>query len=251
MMYALLKGLMRLLVRVFLAGGLFQVVGDENVPRRGPLLVVANHRSTIDPPLLPAFLPRPDGWSMAKSEWFAKPGFTRWLFSSYQAFPVIRHSADRRALRRARQILEDGQALVVYPEGRRVESGILEEPEPGSGFIAQTVGAPVLPVGLVGTAECFPKGARWPRRTRVEVRFGKPFRLRQRLPDGTRVSREQASDAIMLRIAELLPPELRGRYADLEAVRAGVASVYDDPESGVSSEGAEPSPPRSARPGQG
>ena len=226
-MYAFLKGVMRLVTRVYLVGQ-FSVEGRENVPRTGPLLVCPNHRSTVDPPMVPAFLPRRDSWNMAKSEYFARPGFSRWLFTSYQAFPVVRHTPDRRALRRALELLAAGHALVIYPEGTRVESGVLETPEPGAGFIAQRTGVPVLPVALVGTSECFPKGAWFPRRVPVRLRFGPTFRLRDRLAEGARVSHQLASEAIMVRIAELLPQELRGRYADLDSHRARVAAAYAD-----------------------
>ena len=225
-MYAFLRGLMRLIVHVYLAG-LFRVTGRPLVPRRGALLVCANHASTIDPPLLPAFLPRSDSWSMAKAEWFARPSFTAWLFTRYHAFPIVRHSPDRRGLRRAHSVLRDGGALIVYPEGHRVESGGLWRAEPGAGFIARTSGAPVQPVGLVGTRDCFPKGARWPRRTPVEVRFGPLIRIRDRRPDGSRVENQEAADAIMLAVAELLPPEARGEYADLAELRRRLDGVWE------------------------
>jgi 1-acyl-sn-glycerol-3-phosphate acyltransferase len=225
-MYAFLRGLMRAMVSVVL-GRRFRVVGRELVPRRGPLLVCANHASTIDPPLLPAFLPRPDSWSMAKAEWFARPGFTSWLFGSYHAFPIVRHSPDRRGLRRALGVLRANGALVMYPEGHRIESGGLVEAEPGAGFIARTTRAPVLPAALVGTRDCFPKGARWPRRVRVEVRFGHPIRIAEHRPDGRRVENQEAADAIMLAIAELLPPESRGVYSDLDGLRLRLAGVWE------------------------
>ena len=95
MMYGLLRGLMRVIVHLYLVG-LYRTVGRELVPRTGPLVVCATHASTIDPPLLPAFLPRSDSWSMAKAEWFARRSFTSWLFTSYHAFPSVRHSPDRR-----------------------------------------------------------------------------------------------------------------------------------------------------------
>ena len=226
MTYGFMRGLMRFIVRVYLAG-LFRMIGRESVPRRGPLLVCSNHTSTIDPPLLPAFLPRSDSWSMAKAEWFARPSFTRWLFTRYHAFPIVRHSPDRRGLRRAMGVLRAGGALVVYPEGTRVESGRLETAEPGAGFIARTVGAPILPVALVGTRDCFPKGAHWPRRVPVEVRFGSPLRIRDRRPDGRRVENQEAADAIMLAIAELLPPEARGDYAALDELRLRLDGVTE------------------------
>ena len=225
MTYAFMRGLMRFMTRTFLVG-LFKVEGLENVPRQGPLVVCANHFATLDPPMVPAFLPRADTWNMAKSEYFRKP-LMRWIFTRYHAFPVVRHSADRAALRRAFDLLKAGEVLIIYPEGTRVESGELATPEPGAGFIAQKAGCPVLPVALTGTRECLPKGARWPRRVPVTLRFGKPFLLPQRRPNGERISHEEASDAIMLAIAELLPPENRGRYRDVESWRRkleGVAS---------------------------
>ena len=225
MTYAFMRGLMRFMTRTFLVG-LFKVEGLENVPRQGPLVVCANHFATLDPPMVPAFLPRADTWNMAKSEYFRKP-LMRWIFTRYHAFPVVRHSADRAALRRAFDLLKAGEVLIIYPEGTRVESGELATPEPGAGFIAQKAGCPVLPVALTGTRECLPKGSRWPRRVPVTLRFGEPFLLPQRRPKGERISHEEASDAIMLAIAELLPPENRGRYRDVESWRRkleGVAS---------------------------
>ena len=218
-----LRGLMRFMTRTYLVG-LFTVEGTENVPRKGGMVVCGNHFATLDPPMVPAFLPRPDSWSMAKSEYFRKP-WQRFLFTAYQAFPVVRHTADRVALRRAFDLLKDGQVLVIYPEGTRVESGTLSDPEPGAGFIAQRSGCPVLPVALTGTRECLPKGAIWPRRVPVKIRFGRPFVIATKRASGERISHQDASDAIMLAIAELLPPEKRGKYSDLEGLRRRLEGV--------------------------
>jgi 1-acyl-sn-glycerol-3-phosphate acyltransferase len=209
-----LRGLMRFLTSTFLVG-LFRVEGGENVPLTGGLIVCPNHSATLDPPIVQAFLPRQDSWSMAKSEYFQK-AWKRWLFNAYGSFPLVRHTADRAALRRAFELLKAGQVLVIYPEGTRVESGVLSLPEPGAGFLAQKSGCPVLPVAVTGTRECLPKGAKWPRRVPVSVRFGKPFTVPAQRAGGGRISHEEASDAIMLKIAELLPPDKRGRYSDLE-----------------------------------
>lgn len=223
MIYAFLRALMRFMTRTYLVG-LFTVEGRENIPRKGPVVVCPNHFGTLDPPLVPAFLPRSDTWSMAKSEYFRKP-LTRLLFTSYQAFPVVRHTADRPALRRSFDLLRAGEVLIIYPEGTRIDAGALAEPEPGAGFIAKRCGCPVVPVALSGTRECLPKGARWPRRVPVRVKYGKPFVVLERRPSGQRVSHEEASDAIMLAIAELLPPENRGRYSDLDALRERLRDV--------------------------
>ena len=225
MMYAFLRGVMRVITSVYLIG-LFKIEGAENVPLSGGLVICPNHAGTIDPPLVPAFMRRSDTWSMAKSEYFEKP-FTRWLFRQYHAFPVVRHTADRAALRRSFDLLKEGQVLVIYPEGTRIDSGLLAMPEPGAGFIAQKAGCPVVPVALTGTSECLPKGARWPRRVRVTLRFGKPFVLRTRTEDGRRVSHKDASEAIMLAIAEMLPPDMRGKFADVEALKRKLEGVSE------------------------
>jgi 1-acyl-sn-glycerol-3-phosphate acyltransferase len=221
--YAVMRALMRTLVRVYLAG-MFEAVGVENIPRGGPLLICPNHSATLDPPLVPAFVPRGDTWSMAKSEFFRNP-FIGFIYRSYHSFPVVRHTADRAALRLTFDLLKAGHSVIIYPEGTRVESGVLAAPEPGAGFIAQKAGCPVLPVGLTGTRECLPKGARWPRRTRVTITFGKPFVVLTRRTDGRRVNHDEASEAIMAAIAELLPPEQRGLFSDLETYRRKLGGV--------------------------
>jgi 1-acyl-sn-glycerol-3-phosphate acyltransferase len=223
-MYLFLRGLMRLLVDVYLVG-LFKISGVENVPRDGPLIICPNHIGTIDPPLVPAFVPRRDTWSMAKSEYFRQP-VVNWLFTSYHAFPVVRHTADRVALRKAFDVLKGGHALVIYPEGTRIDAGVLAEPEPGAGFIAQRCACPVLPVAVTGTAAALPKGSKWPRRARVTLTFGAPFVvLQRRSTTEERVSHGEAAEAIMVAISELLPPEMRGRFSDLEALRSRLAGV--------------------------
>jgi 1-acyl-sn-glycerol-3-phosphate acyltransferase len=224
MAYAFLRGLMRFLTRTFLAGGLFTVEGAQNVPRSGALVVCPNHFGTLDPPMVPAFLPRRDSWNMAKSEYFDRPSVS-WLFKAYHAFPVVRHTADRNALRKSFDVLKRGEVLVVYPEGTRVESGVLSTPEPGAGFIAQRCGCLVLPVALTGTPAVMPKGTIWPRRFPVKVRFGSPFLVLARRPNGERVSHEDAADAIMLAISELLPADKRGRYSDLDGWRKRLEGV--------------------------
>jgi 1-acyl-sn-glycerol-3-phosphate acyltransferase len=223
MTYAALRWIMRTITRTYLLG-LFSAVGVDNVPRRGAVIICPNHSGTLDPPLVPAFVPRNDTWSMAKEEYFRR-AVTAFFFRQYHAFPVKRHSADRHAVKRSFDLLKAGGGLIMYPEGTRVESGVLAAPEPGAGFIAQKAGCPVVPVALVGTRDCLPKGARWPRRTPVGITFGKPFVVAQKRADGSRVTHQEASDAIMLQIAELLPAAQRGLFADLDSFRRRLAGV--------------------------
>jgi 1-acyl-sn-glycerol-3-phosphate acyltransferase len=221
--YAALRWFMRFMTRTYLIG-LFRVVGTENVPRAGPVIICPSHSGTLDPPMVPAFTPRNDSWNMAKSEYF-RGGIVEFFFRQYHAFPVVRHTADRAAVKRSFDLLKAGHALIMYPEGTRVESGVLAKPEPGAGFIAQKAGCAVVPVGLSGTRECLPKGARWPRRVPVTITFGKPFTVASKRPDGTRITHQDAADAIMVEIAELLPPSQRGEFADLPALRQRLAGI--------------------------
>ena len=223
MIYGFLRWFMRAITRTYLVG-LFRIAGTENVPTTGPLIVCPSHSGTLDPPMVPAFTPRSDSWSMAKSEYF-KGGIVEVLFRWYHAFPVVRHTADRVALKRSFDLLKAGHVLIIYPEGTRVESGVLANPEPGAGFLAQKAGCPVVAVGLSGTRECLPKGAHWPRRVPVSITFGKPFLVASRRPDGSRVSHQEAADAIMVEIAALLPPEQRGAFSDLEFHRHRLAGI--------------------------
>src|SRR5437764_6583466 len=147
MTYAFLRGVMRFLVHTLLAG-IFTLVGVDRVPKQGGVLVCSNHASTLEPPLLPAFLPRNDSWSMAKAEYFEGGGFKPWIFTAFHAFPVVRHSADRAALKRATNILRQGGVLVLYPEGTRITGGELHPPDAGAGFIAPLSGATVFPAAV-------------------------------------------------------------------------------------------------------
>jgi 1-acyl-sn-glycerol-3-phosphate acyltransferase len=224
MTYALLRLLMRVLIRTVLAG-IFTLAGRDRIPRDGPVLVCPNHISTLDPPLLPAFLPRNDSWSMAKAEYFERGGFVSWIFNAFHAFPVVRHSADRTAIKRATTILKGGGVLLVYPEGTRVTSGGLHRAEPGAGFLAMLTGAPVVPAAVTGSREVFGKGFRLPRRHPLRLEFGEAFTVPSRRADGTRVGHQDAADAIMLSVAEMLPPDGRGEYADLDAWRKRVGAL--------------------------
>jgi 1-acyl-sn-glycerol-3-phosphate acyltransferase len=219
MLYRLLRRVMRLLVAIVL-GDQMHVEGTENIPGSGPLLIVGNHVATIDPPLLGACVRRTDVHFMAKSEHFSRSA-TRWLFYGYHAFPVVRGTADRPALRHALRLLDDGAAVVVYPEGRRSWDGRLRRPHAGAGFLARRAGVPVLPVAVWGTEKVLTRGSHWPHRAAVHVRFGAPFVIPARDERGVRIGNQHAADLMMQRVAELLPPRYRGIFdggTDIEAV---------------------------------
>ena len=191
-----------------------RLVGVENVPDQGPLLVVSNHLSNIDPILLEFAFPRPL-FFMGKAELFENPIF-RWFLLKFGGFPVHRGTADRAALRHAGRVLAQGIAIGIYPEGGRSHTIALVEGHAGAGLLALQTGAPVLPVAIHGT-EFYPVNGDFPpRRPRhiprgVTMTFGEPMRIPTRV-DGIRVTADEATRLIMVRIAKLLPERYRGVY---------------------------------------
>ena len=209
MIYVVGRAVVWLLVRVVLGRGLV-VVGRENIPRRGALVVAANHAGTVDPALLGVLLPRRDVHYMAKSEHFVGPRAI--FFRAAHAFPIVRRAADRSHLEYALRLLRTGGAVVVFPEGSRAGDGVLRRPKAGVAFLAQRAPATVLPVAVWGSDAVLPRGSRRPRRAGVTVRFGEAFTLPEQGADDRPAAHQEAAELVMTRIADLLPPELRGPY---------------------------------------
>jgi 1-acyl-sn-glycerol-3-phosphate acyltransferase len=205
-MYRFLRGVMRLLVATILGRNRVHVEGLDNVPRRGGALLVGNHVGTIDPPLTGALIPRLDVYYMAKSEHFASRR-VRWLFRGFNAFPVVRGSADRAALRHTLDLLRDGYIVLVYPEGSRSPDGRLREPQAGVGFLARHGGVPVIPVAVWGTERVLARGSKRIHRDHVHVHYGPPVRL----PTGAGRSSDNraVAGAIMDAISAMLPERYR------------------------------------------
>jgi 1-acyl-sn-glycerol-3-phosphate acyltransferase len=171
-MYRNIRALVRILFRVV---GSWRVEGRDNVPDKGALLLAPNHISLLDPPLVGCALRR-SAYFMAKAELFEKP-FLRWLCRGLQAFPVQRGSGDRAALKHTLDLLASGEAVTMFPEGTRSQTGELGEPELGIGMIAYRAGVPIVPIAIAGTDEMLPRTGGFLRRARVRIRFGKPIPL--------------------------------------------------------------------------
>jgi 1-acyl-sn-glycerol-3-phosphate acyltransferase len=203
-----------LLVRLIMAVyAKVEVVGAENVPRRGGLIIVSNHLNNADPGMVGAFLPRRVVF-MAKDEMFQWPVFGGWI-RLIGAFPVRRTEADLKALRRAVRVVQRGQALVMFPEGTRSKTGSMQRGHPGTAIVALRAGVPILPVAITGSEVVrLPSAFFRPfRRAKIRMVVGQPFFLPStRRPSADEI--ERSTDLIMGRIAELLPPQYRGYYGD-------------------------------------
>lgn len=208
MIYAVLRLGVRLLAWIVL-GRRLRITGMEHIPRRGAVLIVGNHVGTVEPALTGVFIPRRDVFYLAKSELFRNP-LLGWLFRQSHAFPVVRESPDRAALRRALALLAAGHVLLVYPEGTRSWAGqLLGETHGGAGFLARHSNALVVPVASWGSERVIPRGAWLPRRADVELRIGEPFHLPPPGSGGKRLSNREAAATMMERVIALLPAEHR------------------------------------------
>lgn len=185
----------------------WKVYGRRNVPRQGPLIVVANHLNFADPPILASGVQRRRITFMAKVELFRYPfGVIPRL---YGAFPVRRFEADVGAMLSAERRLKRGEALGMFPEGTRSRDRRLSELHPGTGLIALRSGASVLPCAITGTEVIGGLGVL--RRPRIVVRIGKPITVeRVKRPTDEQVS--ELTGRIQAAIAALLPAHYGGTY---------------------------------------
>ncbi|WP_376793167.1 lysophospholipid acyltransferase family protein [Thermoflexus sp.] len=199
--------MLHLLYRILLR---LEVVGLENIPPTGPVILAINHISFLDPVIVVSVLRR-KVLPMAKAEVF-QDAVLGPLVSAFDAFPVRRGEVDRRAIQTALEVLRLGGVLLIAPEGTRSPTGALIQGREGAIYLAWRTGAPIVPVGIDGT-DRFKFNIRRLRRTPVRVVFGPPCRVE--IPERQeREALREATDELMAQIAALLPPERRGIYAD-------------------------------------
>ena len=200
-----------------------RVEGRGHVPKTGPVIFASNHLSFIDSVAIPVAAPRPVHF-LAKSSYFEGSGLGGWasrqFFTAIGAVPVQRGvgQAALDALDQQRALLEDGSAVALYPEGTRSLDGRLYKGRTGVAFLALQTGAPVVPVGLIGTDKVMPVGAKMPSlKHRVTVRFGEPLDLGHHGPANSGRARRLATDEIMSAIHALSGQELANAYNEVPA----------------------------------
>ncbi|HSH45804.1 MAG TPA: lysophospholipid acyltransferase family protein [Longimicrobiales bacterium] len=184
-----------------LVGGL-QVDGLENIPEEGPFLLLANHQSYLDPILIQAVIPRVV-YAMAKSTQFSDP-WTGGLLKRLKSFPARRFEVDPQSVRIALRKLQEGEGVAIYVEGERSWDGRLQEPRRGTLRVILKAGVPVIPCGISGAYDVWPRWDSRLRRGNVRIRFGQPMAFPQ-LDD--RAERDallpETRDRIMSTIADL------------------------------------------------
>jgi 1-acyl-sn-glycerol-3-phosphate acyltransferase len=236
MAYWILKAI---LTPVFYVLWQVKVEGREHIPRRGPVVLAANHQSFCDSFFLPLVLRRRVTY-VAKAEYF-ESWHTSWFFRAAGQIPMNRGGGDasQRALDTARDVLNGGAILGIYPEGTRAPDLRLHKGHTGVARLALACGVPVVPVGLVGTRGVQPPGRRLMRPFHaVTIRFGPPLEVGQAAPDGPSQNGthqngthqngqpdperlREATDELMRAIATLSGQEYVDQYANRAAARNG------------------------------
>jgi 1-acyl-sn-glycerol-3-phosphate acyltransferase len=182
--------------------GSLEVEGESNVPESGPFFLIANHQSYLDPILIQAAVRRPV-YTMAKSTQFSYR-LAGAIMKSLNSFPVRRFEIDPQAVRLALRYLEQGKGVGIYIEGERSWDARLQPPRIGSVRLVLKAGVPVVPCGISGAYDVWPRWSSGPRRGNVRIRLGEPLRF-PRLDD--RVEREaavpEARGRIMAALSEL------------------------------------------------
>lgn len=219
---------LRTLIRVaFSVISEFKVNGAENLPKEGPLLVIGNHFSFIDPVALIGVLPYPlefiGGTQMPNA-----PGMVSWLARVYGVLPVRRGSLSRDTLLASRKVLKNKGVLGIFPEAGSW-AAVLRPARPGSAYLATCTQAQILPVGLDGFTDLFPSLRRG-KRGKITFNIGKPFGpfFVSERGETDRQKLAELGHEFMRKIADLIPAERRGHYSNDAAIRAAAqsAAVY-------------------------
>lgn len=213
---AFAHGLIKLVARVCLD---VSIEGLENIPERGPLLMVINHLGDSDAVAIISALPWPPD-ALGKVELYDYGVLGR-LMDWYGVIWLHRGRPDKRALRAALDGLAEGRVIVIAPEGRYSLTGALEIGSGGAAFLAYKSGAPILPIAVAGTENEKVYGSlKKLRRAVVRLNVGKMFKLpgqaegdALRPSKGRREAMDEGTRQIMQALADLLPDEYRGAYA--------------------------------------
>ena len=211
-MKCVLTPFVRMFVRV-------RVEGREHVPRRGPVILAANHRSFLDSIFIPLVVRRRVTF-VAKAEYF-DDAKTAWFFKSCGQIPIRREggTASERALESATAVLRAGKVFAIYPEGTRTRDGFLHRGHTGAARLALRCQVPIVPIGLVGSDEVQPVDARLPNLFRhVTVRFGEPIEPeRYAGREHEHMALRELTDEVMYEICQLSGYEYVDTYATKEA----------------------------------
>lgn len=184
----------------------FRRRGMNNLPMTGPVLVVANHQSYLDPPLVGCAMPRRQFDFLARAGLF-EIGWLKPLITALHSVPIKENGSDPASIKEILRRLEAGRVVLVFPEGSRTHDGEMGEFKRGVALLLRRSRCPVLPVGIAGAYDAWPRGSRpRPFRSRVVVEVGQPIDHDVLFADGTEAAMERLRDEVdtLISRAELL-----------------------------------------------
>ncbi|OGW75065.1 MAG: hypothetical protein A2Z72_03470 [Omnitrophica bacterium RBG_13_46_9] len=200
MIYLLSRLIFKFILLLFFG---FEVKGRENIPKKGPFIMVSNHTSYVDPAVVGVACNTVPLVFMAKKEIFNVPILGPWV-KAVGCIPVGRGSREFKPLKEALQRLKCGESLCIFPEGTRSPDGNLQKAQPGIGLIAAKSGAPVVPAYVSGTNKAMPKGKKYITPCKITAKIGKIVDLGEclRAPQ-KRHTYDSIGERVMCSISEL------------------------------------------------
>ncbi|MDP7644470.1 MAG: lysophospholipid acyltransferase family protein [Anaerolineales bacterium] len=208
-MVALLRGTFEIVYRLLSRR---ELLGAENLPASGGCLLVINHMSLVDAPMIFTLVKHPHMAAFVATK-YRRSLFYRWLLNRAGVIWVRRGEADRAALQAALRALRAGKMLGVAPEGTRSRNGSLQPAKAGIAFLATNAKVPIVPTVVINTDRAFAELRRL-RRPRLTLKIGPPFTLSPLTPGQRSAQLHARTEEIMLRLAALLPPRHRGVYSE-------------------------------------
>lgn len=178
-----------------------KIVGRENFPMTGPVIVAPNHASFLDPIIVGVGAPRKLSYLARDTLFRFRPFATalKWAHVS----PIKRETGDVNAFKTALSKLKQGEPLLIFPEGTRSKDGDLQEPKLGIGFLQNNSRAAILPCYVKGAVEAWPRHSKFPRSRRVSVYFGRPLNLDMEFSSNKKELYLQVAREVMRSIREL------------------------------------------------
>lgn len=198
--YAFVHSMMRLVLKVLFR---LEVKGRDNIPKRGGVILAANHTSFLDPVVASIASPR-QVYFLAREELF-QLGFFSWIIKNLNALPISRERMQISIARQSLGILRKGGALLLFPEGTRSPVDTIAEGKRGVGLIAAKTNVPVIPVFIKGSGHALPRNRKWITSHKVWVTFGKPLYFENLENTTNKETHQEFSDRIMEEIRKLVP----------------------------------------------
>lgn len=197
MFYRIAQILGRMVLRLYFR---IRIEGYDNIPDKGGHIIVANHVSFLDPVLICAYTLRAVHF-LTYAMYYDMRGL-HWFLKRMHAIPVKKDGKDISALKKALRLLRAAELVGIFPEGERSLTGQLGEGSPGVALMALKAGVPILPIGVIGAYEAFPRGANFPRfRSPITLRYGRPFRIGDELH---RLEHEENDDDFQQRVTGVI-----------------------------------------------